>query len=149
MSKQELKLQKEIIDSLEALGGKGHKMASQFYGGVPDLLLKSPGLHAMIVEVKDFDEIKPGMSRNSGVTPLQRNFMQSIHDTGAPKSVALMIRGKVDKDTDILAIMAYDTRTVTWAHFSDPNFITPRVKGMSYKYDVHRLLLNWARMGVY
>lgn len=49
---KEIDIQRELVNEARGLGGYAIKMSNRFLVGIPDLLIKLPGMQACLIEVK-------------------------------------------------------------------------------------------------
>lgn len=83
MANKELDLQKRIIDRLKLEGGHGHKWATEWTVGVPDLVLAHSIFGLALVEAKLEVDWRINTTRTIQLTELQRLELQKYQDAGA------------------------------------------------------------------
>lgn len=83
---KELQFQSEIVKDIRAAGGFALKLAHKMIVGVPDLLVKLPGMPAMLIECKaEALPVKADTPISIAVTPLQE---RALTDFGTARGVA-------------------------------------------------------------
>jgi len=81
----ETQAQKHVIDAVKAHGGAAHKLSNRFSVGVSDLLIKLPGLPAMLMEAKldhRANVLHPQSPVMPDVTVPQHSFLTSYAEAG-------------------------------------------------------------------
>lgn len=74
----EITQQREIKESVLALGGYAVKLTNRFTIGIPDLGIWLPSLCPVVCEVKDLGVVTDEFDRTLGVTPKQADVMRRI-----------------------------------------------------------------------
>jgi hypothetical protein len=83
----EILYQRYIVTAFNEAGGYALKMSNAFMSGIPDLLLKSPAWpQPQIWEVK-----KANLTRRVNTTPLQRQTLRSMKDSGIQVGILLIL----------------------------------------------------------
>ena len=83
MKKNELKLQKHIIKLLKKEGGTGHKWATEWTVGVPDLVLAHPKTGLVLAEVKLETRWQSNTTRMIKLTDAQQIVLRRYSKAGA------------------------------------------------------------------
>jgi hypothetical protein len=78
---RELDFQSEVVKSVKAAGGYGHKVSDRFKVGVPDLLISAPNQGIVLFECKSIADAMPDrFDRKTGITPIQQEHLKRIND---------------------------------------------------------------------
>lgn len=132
---KETDVQKRVIDAVRAHGGAAHKLSNRFLVGVPDLLIKLPGLPAFIMEVKlDKRAVFPDNNRHPvvpDVTRAQWNFLKEYHDASMMTGVLSFVQHKRQLFCLHVFLPHYrlgDGLRPTSYYPFDPETIIPRLK---------------------
>jgi len=104
--RDELKFQTHLVKSYASYGGFAKKWASEWQGGVPDLVCSLPMIGLHLIEVKHRPSFGPGSDITNPMEKLQIEVGQSYAKAGAV-SLLCVIGG----DTDALKSVAYFFRT--------------------------------------
>lgn len=86
----EVEWQTRICKSLRAEGGYGHKWASAYLVGVPDIVAALPRIGSFFIEVKLIDGVSRGFNRKIGVTLKQQLELQKMVEAGALAMVGVV-----------------------------------------------------------
>lgn len=134
MSK-ELKLQKDIKDSVITDGGYSVKLSNRFTMGIPDLLIVLNPWAPAICEVKDLGVVTDNFDQKLEVTPLQRNTMKQIEEAYGEvplKHSTFVLCGMIWGKQHWLVGLPWYSERVTAAHLQDPLRAGKRQKGGYY-----------------
>ena len=78
---RELAFQTEIIKSVKAAGGYGHKVSDRFKVGAPDLIIAAPKRGLILFECKSMAGIMPDkFDRHTGITAIQQEHLKRMND---------------------------------------------------------------------
>lgn len=134
MSK-ELKLQTDIIKSVERMGGYGLKMSNRFMIGIPDLLIMLPPYAPCIIEVKDFGEVVDKFNLKVPVTPKQNhtlNLMSGVYERHFNHGcVSMVLVGMVHKNEHRLVSLHRDEKQLDYTYEQNKMWVK-RETGLHY-----------------
>jgi hypothetical protein len=112
MSKRELELQRDIVKSVQGLGGYAHKRSSRFQVGISDLLISMPTMCPIVAEVKHLGEVKrPGL-RAIAITDKQTEDLNRYAASQGGKAVAFILVGAKVGQGHILWILHRASKTI-------------------------------------
>jgi len=108
----EIEWQTRICKSLKAEGGYGHKWASAYLVGVPDIVASLPRVGSFFIEVKLIDDVAEGFRRKIGVTDKQELELKKLVAAGAFALVGVV---SVVNKTVNLTFVPHTLETLAWS----------------------------------
>lgn len=135
MSKNELKLQRQICISVRSEGGYALKLNNRFSVGVPDLLIALPPYPVIVAEVKDMGEVSDSFDRQIGVTPKQALELERIskpYEIAKKGARAVILVGLKHRGEYRLVINPRYVNTLNYRYEDHPGIWVARQAGVHY-----------------
>mgnify|MGYP001615272657 CR=1 FL=1 len=94
----ELKIQRQLIEAIQALGGYAYKASHRFMGGVADLDITLPDYRHWKWEIKYLPQVPSKGKVTVRLSPLQEQFIRDIHKAGGCAGWVCVVRDPANKE---------------------------------------------------